>query len=456
MNDEENMITGPAPKGFPDPTLWAEMQEGEEAITAIRKTFDHWLVVGRAFTHMQQSAMRLSSSQNPTGIRYNEAYATLDMQPGLKAVDKNTRKDAIWIFGNREAVTLWRTKLSQRDRDGWAHPSTVRRNFERYLRKEQGAGDAEPRKRRSSLPVVDRLEGIARNTQAIAAESAEASRNLVNAQVPDIFGLDSKEGRERCWDGLVERYGFDPIIALFIAGLRQCDATDLEPHFSALLEAVQAKWQDDGAMHDAIDDNRGEWTGLALIEEQAAEAAAEEKAERAEVIAKALALAQADQGAAQSPSSASDGSIGPLLATGEIASKPRKQKVRWRGLTYEVNCQDGKALWVDAEDRQGIWKRAWQTGGKPPSRNVAKAIALALPNATPAARISSESAVPRDQGGDLANRIRAYAEKPVGDASKINKVQDGKGLPPPTYGKYTAKTLPDTGGQTGRCLPLSW
>jgi hypothetical protein len=76
--------------------------------------------------------MHRSNSNRPTGRRYAQVYAMLEHPyKELQRTDRTTRKDAIWLFEQEDAVRAWLATLSQNERDGWTHPSTVRRRYEK-------------------------------------------------------------------------------------------------------------------------------------------------------------------------------------------------------------------------------------------------------------------------------------------------------------------------------------
>jgi hypothetical protein len=55
--------------------------------------------IGHAFEEMQREAMDRSHSQNPTGKRYNEAYAALARPaPEPTKVNKTDRNQYIWCW----------------------------------------------------------------------------------------------------------------------------------------------------------------------------------------------------------------------------------------------------------------------------------------------------------------------------------------------------------------------
>jgi hypothetical protein len=63
--------------------------------------------------------------------RYNQVYDVLvHAWPQLAKVDKDTRSNAIWLFESSEIVVAWLATLSQKERDQWNHPKTIRRHYE--------------------------------------------------------------------------------------------------------------------------------------------------------------------------------------------------------------------------------------------------------------------------------------------------------------------------------------
>jgi uncharacterized coiled-coil protein SlyX len=51
--------------------------------------------------------------------------------PHLTKIDKGARSNAVWLFEYQDLVKPWLATLSQKERDRWTHPTTIRRHYEK-------------------------------------------------------------------------------------------------------------------------------------------------------------------------------------------------------------------------------------------------------------------------------------------------------------------------------------
>ena len=109
------------------------IDDGESALRDLRENnAERWISAGAAWKILQDVAMNRSRSNSPAGRRYNQVYAVLIHRwPELAKVHKATRSDAVWLFMNSDAVLPWLATLSQKERDQWHHPTTIRRHYEK-------------------------------------------------------------------------------------------------------------------------------------------------------------------------------------------------------------------------------------------------------------------------------------------------------------------------------------
>ncbi len=98
------------------PEADAVLALGEAALLEVRqRTLEHWVAAGAAWKTLQLSAMHRSRSNQPADRRYAAVYAALEHPwPELARVDRNGRKDAIWLFEREDDVRLWLATLSQK------------------------------------------------------------------------------------------------------------------------------------------------------------------------------------------------------------------------------------------------------------------------------------------------------------------------------------------------------
>jgi hypothetical protein len=107
------------------------IERGETALKTVRCSLDQWVAVGAGLKTLQQAAMYRAGTNQPLGARYVRAYQILSHPwPELVGIDPATRRNAIWLFDNEDLVKAWLTTLTQRRRDRWTHPATIRRHYE--------------------------------------------------------------------------------------------------------------------------------------------------------------------------------------------------------------------------------------------------------------------------------------------------------------------------------------
>jgi hypothetical protein len=105
---------------------------------------------------------------------------------------------------------------------------------------------------------VDDAIGRLHDTVDDVRDSAHEVRRALGQ--PDVeLDLADEAGRRASWETLVGKYGFGPLIELFLKGLWVCERADLAPHFEDLLQALQANWDGDAEdLKELIDDNATE------------------------------------------------------------------------------------------------------------------------------------------------------------------------------------------------------
>jgi hypothetical protein len=135
-------------EGF-DPIARQAIEIGEQALTDLRENaVERWISAGGAWQALQNVALHRSGANNIASPRYRRVYAVLvHAWPQLAKVDKATRSHAIWLFANSEAVLRWRATLSQKERDKWVYPGTIRRHFERRHPHDMAPNEPPPRRK---------------------------------------------------------------------------------------------------------------------------------------------------------------------------------------------------------------------------------------------------------------------------------------------------------------------
>jgi len=88
-----------------------------EAVTLFKRTFETWVVIGRAVVIARQIANRQNDPK---------AFLRVIEQQGLAPiVDKATASRLEKIMANLEAIEKWRATLTESERYKWAAPTTI-------------------------------------------------------------------------------------------------------------------------------------------------------------------------------------------------------------------------------------------------------------------------------------------------------------------------------------------
>jgi hypothetical protein len=164
---------------IPSPAILA----GEAAISNRRRALDDWLAIGKAFDELEAEAMRQSNSNEAKGRRYSAAYTRLRLSPeiaNLHKIGKNDRGTVIWLHQNEGAVRCWYATLSQKQRDRWTRPQTIKLQYKRMTGASQqdhvGGKPATKRQSawdRAKAQIAERNAAIARLEREIEAVKDE-------------------------------------------------------------------------------------------------------------------------------------------------------------------------------------------------------------------------------------------------------------------------------------------
>jgi hypothetical protein len=125
---------------------------GAEAMRVHRQGLKRIFAIGQAFEAMQDEAMYRSHSNNPIGIRYNDAYALLEKPvPELARINKTDRSQFIWCWKRHEAIERWWVTKAQNQKDRWNHPDAVKKNYLAENDDEEEGGKTGRRKQPSAV-----------------------------------------------------------------------------------------------------------------------------------------------------------------------------------------------------------------------------------------------------------------------------------------------------------------
>jgi hypothetical protein len=127
-------------KGQPDahtPEERRVLQAAHVALTALRRTFDHWVTVGRGLQLLRQKADQIG-----TRDAFNE------LRDRHRLGDRHFRKEVVSrllkVMDNLEAVEAWRATLTEKQRVEWASPDTIVRRCPIFNRPKTATAEAKP------------------------------------------------------------------------------------------------------------------------------------------------------------------------------------------------------------------------------------------------------------------------------------------------------------------------
>jgi hypothetical protein len=107
------------------------------ASIALRRTFDHWVKVGRG-----RQLLRQRADQIGTRNAFN------DLRDQHRLGDKHFRKEVVSrllkVMDNRGAVEAWRATLTEKQRVEWASPDTIVRRCPVFNKPKAATAEARP------------------------------------------------------------------------------------------------------------------------------------------------------------------------------------------------------------------------------------------------------------------------------------------------------------------------
>jgi hypothetical protein len=107
------------------------------ASIALRRTFDHWVTVGRGLQMLRQKADQIGTRN-----------AFNDLRDRHRLGDKHFRKEVVSrllkVMDNLEAVEAWRATLTEKQRVEWASPDTIVRRCPVFNKPKPATAEAKP------------------------------------------------------------------------------------------------------------------------------------------------------------------------------------------------------------------------------------------------------------------------------------------------------------------------
>lgn len=93
------------------------VEAGREALRSLgRRTFDHWMVIGRGIKVLRAKADRLGGTKT---------FRRLLAQHGYDSLDNSVISKLLKIMDHRRDLEAWRATLSERQQGEWSAPSTL-------------------------------------------------------------------------------------------------------------------------------------------------------------------------------------------------------------------------------------------------------------------------------------------------------------------------------------------
>jgi hypothetical protein len=163
------------------------------ASIALRRTFDHWVTVGRGLQMLRQKADQIGTRN-----------AFNDLRDQHRLGDKHFRKEVVSrllkVMDNLEAVEAWRATLTEKQRVEWASPDTIVRRCAVFNKPKPATAEAKP-------------SPYAKLQQANAELQIELHDVKRRAADGDLFDL-KNESVETIAGTIIEKVGIDKAVKI--------------------------------------------------------------------------------------------------------------------------------------------------------------------------------------------------------------------------------------------------
>jgi hypothetical protein len=163
------------------------------ASIALRRTFDHWVTVGRGLQMLRQKADQIGTRN-----------AFNDLRDQHRLGDKHFRKEVVSrllkVMDNLEAVEAWRATLTEKQRVEWASPDTIVRRCPVFNKPKPATAEAKP-------------SPYAKLQQANAELQIELHDVKRRAADGDLFDL-KNDGVETIAGTIIEKVGIDKAVKI--------------------------------------------------------------------------------------------------------------------------------------------------------------------------------------------------------------------------------------------------
>lgn len=128
------------------------IQQGIAAWNQLKKSWEHWRMVGKALLVGREWAMHHAGTNKPEGKGYNLAFGAWLEKYKLNDIDQGDRKRLFEVMDKLAEIEEWRAGLTEGERRKLNHPSTVLR---RWKKATQLPSEEKPKKATLSDSVRD-------------------------------------------------------------------------------------------------------------------------------------------------------------------------------------------------------------------------------------------------------------------------------------------------------------
>jgi DNA repair exonuclease SbcCD ATPase subunit len=105
------------------------IQQGIDAWHQLKKSWEHWRMVGKALLVGREWAMHHAGTNRPEGKGYNQAFGGWLERYKLNDIDQGDRHRLLEVMDNLDKIEGWRAGLTEGERRKLNNPSTVLRKW---------------------------------------------------------------------------------------------------------------------------------------------------------------------------------------------------------------------------------------------------------------------------------------------------------------------------------------
>lgn len=183
------------------------IQQGVDAWHQLKKSWEHWLMVGKALRIGREEAMHSAGTNRPEGKGYNKAFGEWLLENKLDDIDQGDRKRLLDVMDNLPEIEQWRATLTEGERRKYNHPSTVWRRWKKATKVPSADKDKPKREtqREANIKLDEENDSLKEHIKEI-----EASYEAEKARAARLEGEGCRTQRGACRNqGRVIRAGSD-------------------------------------------------------------------------------------------------------------------------------------------------------------------------------------------------------------------------------------------------------